>query len=61
MPLGPIGQLFRPIMIQLMALRLDLHPQVSSLMSGVFNQRPPKYSFIWDVETLLKYILKPCH
>lgn len=34
------------------------HPRVCSLMSGVFNKRPPvpKYNFIWDVETVLKFI-----
>ena len=34
------------------------HPRVSSLMSGVFNERPPipKYNFIWDVDVVLAYI-----
>ncbi|MEO0683599.1 MAG: tyrosine-type recombinase/integrase [Cyanobacteria bacterium J06649_11] len=34
------------------------HPRVSSLMSGVFNERPPipKYTFIWDVDVVLAYI-----
>jgi hypothetical protein len=34
------------------------HPRVSDLMSGIFNLKPPVpiYSFIWDVETVLKYI-----
>ena len=31
------------------------HPRVSNLLSGVFNKRP-KYTFIWDVETVLKFI-----
>ena len=34
------------------------HPQVSALMTGIFNQRPPKprYSFVWDVEQVLTYL-----
>ena len=34
------------------------HPQVSSLISGVFVKRPPqpKYNFIWDVEKVIDYI-----
>ena len=44
-------------------LREDLlgeHPQVSSLITGVFNNRPPqpKYSFIWDVQFVLVYLKK---
>ena len=36
------------------------HPQVSSLITGVFNNRPPspKYSFIWDVQLVLDYLKK---
>ena len=31
------------------------HPSISFLMSGIHNLRPPmaKYSFTWDVETVL--------
>ena len=34
------------------------HPKVCNLMTGVFNKRPPKpkYCFVWDVETVLKYL-----
>ena len=34
------------------------HSRVCALMSGVFNQRPllPTYSFIWDVDTVLRFI-----
>ena len=34
------------------------HPKVCNLMTGVFNKRPPKpkYYFVWDVETVLKYL-----
>ena len=33
------------------------HPQVSSLVIGVFNNRQPqrKYNFIWDVQLVLDY------
>ena len=36
------------------------HPQVSSLITGVFNNRPPqpKYNFIWDVQLVLDYVKK---
>ena len=34
------------------------HPKVCNLLTGVFNKRPPKpkYCFVWDVETVLKYL-----
>ena len=34
------------------------HPDVSALITGVFNSRPPqpKYTFIWDVQNVLDYI-----
>lgn len=34
------------------------HPRVSSLMTGIFNQRPPqpRYSFVWDVEQVFSYL-----
>jgi len=34
------------------------HPKVCSLMTGVFNQRPPKpkYIFVWDVDQVLSYL-----
>ena len=36
-------------------LTVGKHPQVSSLMSGVQNLRPPrpKYAFTWDIEAVL--------
>ena len=34
------------------------HPLVCSLMSGIFNKRPPqpKYLFVWDVQVVLDFI-----
>ena len=34
------------------------HPQVSALIAGVFNKRPPqpRYCFIWDVQKVIDYI-----
>ena len=34
------------------------HPRISALMTGIFNQRPPqpRYTFTWDVETVLLYL-----
>ena len=34
------------------------HPKVCNLMAGVYNKRPPKprYCFVWDVETVLRYL-----
>ena len=39
---------------------VEEHPQVSSLITGVFNNRPlqPKYNFIWDVQLVLFYLKK---
>ena len=36
------------------------HPQVSSLIAGVFKNRPPqfKYRFIWDDQIVLDYLEK---
>ena len=36
------------------------HLQVSSLITGVFNNRPPqhKYHFIWDIQLVLDYLKK---
>ena len=40
------------------ALNVGEHPEVCSLMSGIFNQRPPqpKYTFIWDVQVVVDFI-----
>ena len=34
------------------------HPNVCKLLAGVFNNRPPqpRYTFVWDVETVLVYL-----
>ena len=34
------------------------HPRISTLLTGIFNKRPPlpRYRFIWDVEIALKFI-----
>jgi len=34
------------------------NPQVSSLLTGIYNRRPPKprYTFIWDVNVVVDYI-----
>jgi len=34
------------------------NPRVCALLVGIFNQRPPqpRYTFIWDVEILIKFI-----
>ena len=36
------------------------HPRVCTLMTGIFNNRPPKprYTFVWDIETVLNYLSK---
>ena len=36
------------------------HPQICSLITGVFNNRPtqPKFNFIWDVQLVLNYLKK---
>ena len=38
-------------------IRVGSHPRVSVLMPGIFNMKPPqpKYSFIWDVESVLDF------
>ena len=36
------------------------HPRVCTLMTGIFNNCPPKprYTFVWDIETVLNYLSK---
>ena len=36
------------------------HPRVCTLMTGIFNNRPPKprYTSVWDIETVLNYLSK---
>ena len=36
------------------------HPQVSSIITGLFNNRPPqpKYNFFWDAQLVLDYLKK---
>ena len=38
--------------------RVGSHPKVTTLMTGVFNERCPKprFCFVWDVETVLRYL-----
>ena len=38
--------------------KLGEHPKVSALLAGIYNKRPPqpRYTFIWDVDTLLRYL-----
>ena len=39
---------------------IDENPQVNSLITGIFNQRPPqpRYICIWDVKLVLGYLKK---
>ena len=36
------------------------HPRISSLVTGVFNQRPPqpRFNIVWDVQVVLDYLKK---
>ena len=36
------------------------HPKVWTLMTGIFNNRRsrPRYTFVWDIETVLNYLSK---
>ena len=36
------------------------HPRVCTLMTDIFNYRPPKprYTFVWDIERVLNYLSK---
>ena len=36
------------------------YPRVCTLMTGIFNNRPPKrrYNFVWDIEKILNYLSK---
>ena len=36
------------------------HPRVCTLMTGIFNNRPPKtrYTFVWDIEKVLNDLSK---
>ena len=40
--------------------KVGSHPQVSALMKGIFNEKPPKpkYKWIWDVDQVLEYLEK---
>ena len=44
-----------PIVVGSAVIPVGKHPNVSTVMSGIHNLRPPtaKYSFTWDVETVL--------
>ena len=39
---------------------IEQHRRVCTLMAGIFNNRPPKtrYTFVWDIETVLNYLSK---
>lgn len=39
-------------------VRVGSHPKVSTLITGVFNERcpKPKFCFVWDVENVLRYL-----
>ena len=39
-------------------IRVGSHPKVSTLMTGIFNERcpKPKFCFVWDVEIVLKFL-----
>ena len=39
---------------------VEQHPQVSSLITGLFNNRPllSRYNFIWAVQLVLDYLKK---
>ena len=41
-------------------VKVGEHPEVCSLMSGIFNKRSPqpKYTFIWDVQVVVDFIDK---
>ena len=42
---------------------IEENPQVSSLITGIFNQRPqqPRYTYIWDFPLALDYLKKHFH
>ena len=39
-------------------LHAEKHPRICSLVSGVFNLRPPKprHMFVWDVKKVLDFL-----
>lgn len=43
----------------ILGISVGKHRKVCNLLTGVFNKRPPKprYTFVWDVEIVLKYFL----
>ena len=40
-------------------VKIGEHPRVSSLLTGIFNTKPPKakYNFVWDIDVVLKYLI----
>jgi len=38
--------------------KIGEHPEVNSLIAGVFNRRPPqpKYTFIWGIQTIITLV-----
>ena len=55
-----IGQQFSALHNNVEGRPVGDHPQVSSLITGVFNNWPsqPKYNFICDVQLVLDYLKK---
>ena len=55
-----IGQQFQLCITILREDLLESTRRSSSLITGVFNNRPPqtKYKFIWDVQLVLDYLKK---
>ena len=56
--IGSVRSAISAYHVPMNGMTVGKHPRVSNLLSGVFNKRPtvPKYTFIWDVETVLKFI-----
>ena len=32
------------------------HPKVCNTMTGIYNKKPPRYCFAWDIEAVLRYL-----
>ena len=42
----------------IVGVRVGNHPRVSTIITGIFNERcpKPKFCFVWDVEIVLRYL-----